>query len=160
MFSSAVVAVTPSKIFNSAAVEVTAVPSIDNASVSNVPSISTLPLTSSEPASNSPVNVIFLNEAMSLLASTASTLEATTVPATVPSRRFNSAVVTVAPSSISSSASLRAASPTVTEPPLIAPVVVIDEDPTSMLPNPDVIDPAFRAPTVVTFAKVSRLVSI
>ena len=57
---------------------------------------------------------------------------------------FNSAVVTVAPSSISSSASFKAASPTVTEPPLIAPVVVIDEDPTSMFPKPDVMDPEFK----------------
>jgi hypothetical protein len=35
------------------------------------------------------------------------------------------------------------------EPPLINPVVVIVEDPVSIVPNPEVIDPEFNAPTVV-----------
>ena len=61
ILSSAAVDVTPSNIFSSAAVLVTVVPFIDNASVSSVPSISTLPLTSKEPASSSPVSVMFLN---------------------------------------------------------------------------------------------------
>ena len=34
------------------------------------------------------------------------------------------------------------------EPPLINPVVVIVEEPVSMEPKPEVIDPAFRAPVV------------
>ena len=33
--------------------------------------------------------------------------------------------------------------------PVTVPVVVIAEEPTSILPNPDVIDPAFKAPTLV-----------
>ena len=41
--------------------EAIAVPPIVIASASNVPSISALPLTSSDPASNSPDKVIFLN---------------------------------------------------------------------------------------------------
>jgi len=43
MFNSAVVDVTPSRIFSSAAVAVTAVLAIDKASVSRVPSTSTSP---------------------------------------------------------------------------------------------------------------------
>ena len=43
ILSSDAVAVTPSKMFNSAAVELTVVPFIDKASVSKVPSTSTLP---------------------------------------------------------------------------------------------------------------------
>ena len=60
ILSSAAVLVTPSNMFSSAAVEVTAVPFIDNASVSNVPSMSASPDTSKEPASSSPVRVMFL----------------------------------------------------------------------------------------------------
>ena len=60
IFNSAAVDVTPSRMFNSAAVRVTAVLLIDKASVSNVPSISTLPDMSNEPASNSPERVKFL----------------------------------------------------------------------------------------------------
>ena len=59
ILSSAAVAVTPSRILSSAAVEVTAVLLIDKASVSSVPSISTLPEISNEPASNSPEIVRF-----------------------------------------------------------------------------------------------------
>ena len=36
-------------------------------------------------------------------------------------------------------------------PPVTVPDVVIAEEPTSILPNPDVIDPAFKAPTLVIF---------
>ena len=45
------------------------------------------------------------------------------------------------------------------EPPLIAPVVVIVDEPVSIAQNPDVIDPAFNAPTVVTFESVSNALS-
>ena len=58
--SSAAVLVTPSRIFNSAAVEFTVVPFIDNASVSNVPSISALLDISNVAATSSPVIVKFL----------------------------------------------------------------------------------------------------
>ena len=68
-------------MFNSAAVLVTAVPFIDSASVSSVPSTSTSPLTSNEPASSSPVSVMFLAPVKSLLLSTTIALEASTVPA-------------------------------------------------------------------------------
>ena len=71
-------------MFNSAAVELTTVPLIDNASVSNVPSISASPDTSKEPASSSPVSVILRKDAASLLASTVTVLEATTVPTAAP----------------------------------------------------------------------------
>ena len=97
-FISAAVDVTPSSIFSSAAVEVTAVPFIDSASVSKVPSTSTSPLTSKEPASSSPVSVMFLAPVKSLLLSTTIALEAATVPA-------------VTPSIVSSSASLISALP-------------------------------------------------
>ena len=50
MLSSAAVDVTPSRMLSSAAVDVTVVPLIENASVSNVPSMSTLPLISSSVA--------------------------------------------------------------------------------------------------------------
>ena len=36
-------------------------------------------------------------------------------------------------------------------PPDIAPVVVIVDDPLSMLPKPDVIEPLFNAPVVTIF---------
>ena len=49
---SVAVAVTPSNMFNSAAVDVTVVLLIDNASVSNVPSMSTLPDISRDAAIN------------------------------------------------------------------------------------------------------------
>ena len=35
------------------------------------------------------------------------------------------------------------------EPPVIRPVVVIVEEPVSIVPNPDVMEPLFNAPTVV-----------
>ena len=84
-FISAAVDVTPSSIFSSAAVEVTAVPFIDSASVSKVPSTSTSPLTSKEPASSSTVSVMFLAHVKSLLLSTTIALEAATVTAVTPS---------------------------------------------------------------------------
>ena len=59
-FNSAGVAVRPSRMLSSAAVDVTAVPFIDNASVSKVPSTSTSPDISNVAASNSPVIVKFL----------------------------------------------------------------------------------------------------
>ena len=54
------------------------------ASASSVPSMSASPLMSSDPASNSPVNVMFLNDATSLFASTVTVLLATTVPTEAP----------------------------------------------------------------------------
>ena len=60
-----------------------------------IPSISAFPLTSNEPASNSPVNVIFLKLAMSLFASTTTVFDATTVPAEVPSLKLSSVAVDV-----------------------------------------------------------------
>ena len=45
---------------------------------------------------------------------------------------------------------------TTREPPVIAPVVVIVDAPVSMLPKPEVILPASKAPTVVTFGSVSN----
>ena len=54
------------------------------ASASSVPSISASPLTSNEPASSSPVSVIFLKDATSLFASTVTVLLATTVPTEEP----------------------------------------------------------------------------
>ena len=59
-FNSVAVEVTPSNMFSSAAVAVIVVPLSDKASVSNVPSISTLPDTSRVAASNSPLIVKFL----------------------------------------------------------------------------------------------------
>ena len=94
---SVALAVTPSRMFNSAAVAVTAVPLIDKASVSNVPSISASPDTSNEPASSSPVSVMFLKEAASLFESTTTALEAATVPAVIPSSISSSASVNSAP---------------------------------------------------------------
>ena len=40
------------------------------------------------------------------------------------------------------------------EPPLINPVVVIADEPVSIVPNPEVIEPAFNAPDVVRLANV------
>ena len=74
-------AVDPSKKLSSAAVDVTDVPLIDKASVSNVPSMSALPLTSRLPASSSPVRVTFLKLPISLLLSTITALLGVTVPA-------------------------------------------------------------------------------
>ena len=37
------------------------------------------------------------------------------------------------------------------EPPEIKPVVVMVEDPVSIVPNPEVIDPEFNAPVVTIF---------
>ena len=54
-------------------------------------------------ASNSPDNVIFLNPAMSLLASTITALEAVTVPFVMPSIKLISAALAVTPSRILSS---------------------------------------------------------
>ena len=68
-----------------------AVPSTVIASASNVPSMSASPLTSNEPASSSPVSVMFLKLPMSLLLSTTTALEAATVPAVTPSIVSNSA---------------------------------------------------------------------
>ena len=61
------------------------------ASASSVPSMSASPLTSNEPASSSPVSVMFLKLPMSLLLSTTTALEAATVPAVTPSIVSNSA---------------------------------------------------------------------
>ena len=74
----ALVTVTPAiTVFN-------AVPPTVIASASNVPSISASPLTSREPASSSPVRVMFLKLATSLFESTVTTLLATTVPTAEP----------------------------------------------------------------------------
>ena len=67
------------------------------ASASRVPSISASPDTSRLPASSSPVSVIFLNDAASLLASTTTALLAATVPAVIPSSISNSASDNSAP---------------------------------------------------------------
>ena len=42
------------------------------------------------------------------------------------------------------------------EPPVISPVVVIVEEPVSIVPKPEVMLPLFNAPTVVTFDNVSN----
>ena len=123
MLSSAAVDVTPSSMLSSAAVDVTAVPLIDIASVSSVPSTSTSPLTSNEPASSSPVSVMFLKLPMSLLASTTTALEAATVPA-------------VTPSIVSSSASDIFAEPITKLVPVIAvPVIAAALDPPIIAPS-------------------------
>ena len=83
--------VSPSIMFNSAAVAVTAVPLRVSASVSKVPSTSTSPDTSKEAASSSPVIVTFLAPVKSLLLSTTTALDAATVPAVMPSIVSNSA---------------------------------------------------------------------
>ena len=79
----------PDPIFDASVVSVvaddaSAVPFTVIASASNVPSISASPLTSREPASSSPVNVMFLNDDTSLFESTVTTLLATTVPTDAP----------------------------------------------------------------------------
>jgi len=71
------------------------VPLIVIASASNVPSISASPLISSDPASNSPVKVTFLNPDISLFESAITANEADTVPAVIPSNKFNSVAVEV-----------------------------------------------------------------
>ena len=63
------------------------------ASASNVPSISASPDISKEPASSSPVKVICLNPDISLSASAITANEADTVPAVIPSNKFNSVAV-------------------------------------------------------------------
>ena len=65
------------------------------ASASNVPSISASPEISNVAASNSPVKVTFLNPDISLFASAITANEADTVPAVIPSTKFNSAAVDV-----------------------------------------------------------------
>ena len=64
---------------------------IEKASVSNVPSISTLPLISKVAASNSPEIVRFLIPVESILASVVITFDAIAVPAVNPSSNSNSA---------------------------------------------------------------------
>ena len=71
-----------------------------------------------------------------------------------PSNRFNSVVVTVAPSSISNSASRIAALPMVKPPAVMTPDVVIVDEPVLIVPNPEVIEPASKAPTSTTLATV------
>ncbi len=73
-------------------------PSISVSSKFAVPSISIFPETSKVAVSNSPVKVIFLKPVTSLLESTTTPLEATTVPAVEPSNKFSSAAVEVIPS--------------------------------------------------------------
>ncbi len=73
-----------------------------------------------------------------------------------PSIILSSAVVIFEPSNIYNSVSLSAALPKVIDPALTVPVVVNVEDPMSIAPKPDVIEPEFRAPTVVA-AVVTRL---
>ena len=58
----------------------------------------------------------------------------------------------MAPSIISNSASRIAALPIVIPPAVITPVVVMVDDPVSIVPNPEVIEPAFNAPTSTTLA--------
>ena len=70
-------------------------PPIVIASASRVPSISASPDISKEPASSSPVNVIFLKPVTSLLESAITANEAETVPAVMPSSKLISAAVEV-----------------------------------------------------------------
>ena len=70
-------------------------PPIVIASASNVPSISASPLISSVAASSSPVKVTFLNPVISLFESAITASEADTVPAVIPSNKFNSVAVEV-----------------------------------------------------------------
>ena len=72
-----------------------ATPPTVSPSVSNVPSISALPEISNVAASNSPEIVRFLPPVKSLLLSTITALLAETVPAVMPSTKFNSAAVDV-----------------------------------------------------------------
>ena len=60
------------------------IPNTDNTYDLGSSSISASPLTSREPASSSPVSVMFLKDATSLLASAVTTLLATTVPTDTP----------------------------------------------------------------------------
>ena len=128
-------AVPPSIKLISAAVDVTVVPFIDNASVSNVPSMSAFPLISNVAASNSPVIVRFLWPVVSMFASVVTTLEAIAVPA-------------VNPSSNSNSASARTALPAVNPVPVTIPV--------------DVTAPTPNVPARVAFApaKVNAVVGV
>jgi len=82
---SVALAVTPSKMLSSAAVDVTVVPFIDKASVSSVPSMSAFPEISRVAASNSPEIVMFLPPLISLLESVIIALLAITVPLVIPS---------------------------------------------------------------------------
>ena len=75
----------------------TAVPLIDSASASSVPSMSASPLTSNDPASNSPVSVMLRKLAASLLLSTTTAFDAATVPAVTPSIASSSASLITAP---------------------------------------------------------------
>ena len=109
-FISAAAAVTPSKMLSSAAVDVTVVPFIDKASVSNVPSISAFPDISRVAASNSPVIVIFLPPVMSMLESATNALDAITVPAVTPSVTFSSAALEVIAANFVRSAAVKSSS--------------------------------------------------
>ena len=103
-----------------------AVPLTVIASASRVPSMSALPDISSVAASNSPVSVTLRNPVMSELASTATALEATTVPTVVPSKRLISAVVSVAPSNKPSSDSVTFTLPIAKlVPVIVVPVIVV-----------------------------------
>ena len=128
---SAALAVTPSSILSSAAVDVTVVPFIDKASVSSVPSTSTSPEMSRVAASSSPVMVMFLKPVTSLLLSTTTALDAETVPA-------------VTPSIVSNSASFIDALP------------IMKESPDVMLPL-DVIAPEATVPKPLTLPLVSNV---
>ena len=96
-----------------------------------------MPEISKEPASSSPDNVIFLNPLTSLFASTVTALLAVTEPI-------------VKLSILSNSVSLIFALPITKDVPVIVPPV-IDDVPTLIFPNPDVIVPEFKAPDWTRF---------
>ena len=81
-------------------------PAIVIASASNVPSMSASPDMSSDPASNSPLMVIFLPPVMSLFESVIIALLAITVPFVIPSIRLMSVALAVTPSKMFSSATV------------------------------------------------------
>ena len=91
---------------------------------------------------NWPVNVIFLIPVISLLLSNTTAFDAAAVPAVISSI-------------FSKSASFILAEPITKEPPVIVPVVVIVEFPTSIEPKPLVILPPSNAPTLVIFVCVA-----
>ena len=124
----------PSKIANFCAALVVKVPDC----TSSVLPAPTVTLVVFIPPANTPVPVVlkFLNPAISTFESTTNAFDAAAVPFVIPSI-------------VSNSSSLIFAEPMTNEPPVIAPVVVIAEEPVFIVPKPLVIEPLFNAPTVV-----------
>ena len=88
-----------------------------------------------------PVAVMLRKPVISLFVLTTTALDADTVPAVIPSM-------------LSKSFSLISALPITKLPPVIVPVVVILDEPLSMLPKPDVMLPLFNAPVEVMLVVV------